>query len=145
MLFASPPDLEACAGPDFRQTAKTIGQNGQSFSQDLAVTATQCSYWVFYAPIPVGGLELMGLRTSIPYIKTNRVERLLYSDHNQCTVVATKDFIRKALRQAQDLTQFAGDVIGSTVAARRYWTRNLHSSFDGIPQSQCPAAPCLTT
>ncbi|KAL3210016.1 hypothetical protein MRX96_037495 [Rhipicephalus microplus] len=78
------------------------------------------------APISVGGLGLMCLRTSIPYMKTNHVEPLLYSDHYECTVAVTKDFIRKALRQEQDLTQFGGDVIGSVAAARKYWTRNLH-------------------
>ncbi|KAL3210022.1 hypothetical protein MRX96_037501 [Rhipicephalus microplus] len=94
-----------------------------------------------YVPIPVGGLGLMCLRFSIPYMKTYRVDRLLYSDHYQCTVAVTKDFIRKALRQAQNLTQFGGDVFGSVAAARKYWTRNLHSNFDGRPLSQCPTAP----
>ncbi|KAH8031274.1 hypothetical protein HPB51_015209 [Rhipicephalus microplus] len=93
-----------------------------------------------YVPIPVGGLGLMCLRFSIPYMKTYRVDRLLYSDHYQCTVAVTKDFIRKALRQAQNLTQFGGDVFGSVAAARKYWTRNLHSNFDGRPLSQCPTA-----
>ncbi|KAL3210018.1 hypothetical protein MRX96_037497 [Rhipicephalus microplus] len=82
----------------------------------------------------------MCIRTSIPYMKTNHVEGLLYSDHYQCTVAITKDFIRKTLGQGQDLTQFGGDVIGYVAATRKYWTRNLHSSFDDRPLSQCPAA-----
>lgn len=97
-----------------------------------------------YAPIPAGGLGIMCLRTAIPHMKVNRIERLLYSDHYQCTVAATKDFIRKALRQAHDLTQFRGTIIGSAAAVRNYWTRSLHSSCDGRPLSQCPTAPGST-
>lgn len=53
----------------------------------------------------------------------------------------TKDFIRKALRLAEDLTPFEGDIICYVAAARKYWTRNPHSSFDGRSLSQCPTAP----
>ncbi|KAH8026919.1 hypothetical protein HPB51_000150 [Rhipicephalus microplus] len=59
-------------------------------------------------------------------------------------VVATKDFVRKALRQRQDITQFGEYIIGSAAAAHKYWTWNLHSSFDGRPLSQSPATPGST-
>ncbi|KAL1429756.1 hypothetical protein MTO96_015786 [Rhipicephalus appendiculatus] len=94
----------------------------------------------FYAPIPEGGLGVMCLRTVIPAMKLPRLNSLVFSDHYQCSVAASKDFVRKAVRQAESLAVCKGDVIGSTAAARKYWTRTLHVSFDGRPLTRCSMA-----
>ncbi|KAH7982792.1 hypothetical protein HPB52_007160 [Rhipicephalus sanguineus] len=94
----------------------------------------------FYAPVPEGGLGMMCLRTVIPAMRLRRLNSLIFSDHYQCSVAASKDFLRRAIRQAEGLAVYKGDVIDSSAAARKYWTRDLHGSFDGRPLAPCSEA-----
>ncbi|KAL3199885.1 hypothetical protein MRX96_043714 [Rhipicephalus microplus] len=68
----------------------------------------------------------MCLTSVIPALKLRRLRSLILSSHFQCTVAAAKDFIRRAISQAEGLAVFRGDIIDSSVASRRFWTRILH-------------------
>ncbi|KAL3243001.1 hypothetical protein MRX96_020680 [Rhipicephalus microplus] len=91
----------------------------------------------FYAPIPEGGLGVMCLRSVIPALRLRRLRSSILSSHFQCAVAAGKDFVRRAIRQAEGLAVFRGDNIDSSTASRRFWTRILHQSYDGRPLSRC--------
>ncbi|KAL1486453.1 hypothetical protein MTO96_031378 [Rhipicephalus appendiculatus] len=73
-------------------------------------------------------------------MRLRRLNSLIFSEYYPCSVAATKDFVRKAVRQAESLAVYRGDVIGSTAAARKYWTKTLHGSFDGRPLARCSVA-----
>ncbi|KAH7963566.1 hypothetical protein HPB52_021642 [Rhipicephalus sanguineus] len=94
----------------------------------------------FYAPVPEGGLGMMCLRTVIPAMRLRRLNSLIFSDHFQGSVAASKDFVRRALRQAEGLAVYKGDIIDSSAAERKYWTRVLHGRFDGRPLKRCSEA-----
>lgn len=94
----------------------------------------------YYAPIPESGLGVMCLRSVIPALRLRRLRSLILSSHFQCAVAAGKDFVRRAIRQAEGLAVFRGDNIDSSAASRRFWTRILHQSYDGRPLSRCADA-----
>ncbi|KAH7986674.1 hypothetical protein HPB52_024818 [Rhipicephalus sanguineus] len=63
-------------------------------------------------------------------MRLRRLNSLIFSDHFQGSVAASKDFVRRALRQAEGLAVYKGDIIDSSAAERKYWTRVLHGRVD---------------
>ncbi|KAL3184020.1 hypothetical protein MRX96_006332 [Rhipicephalus microplus] len=94
----------------------------------------------YYAPVPKGGLGVMCLRTVTPALRLHRLNLLILSSHFRCAVAASKDFIKCAIRQAEGLAVFRRDIIESSAASRRFWTRILHQSYEGGPLSRCAEA-----
>ncbi|KAL1449367.1 hypothetical protein MTO96_006363 [Rhipicephalus appendiculatus] len=78
-------------------------------------------------------------------MRLRRLGSLLFSDHHQCAVAASNDFVQRCTRQAESLALFKGDIITNMAEARKYWTAILHSSFDGRPLAECPVAKGSTT
>ncbi|KAH8030322.1 hypothetical protein HPB51_006754 [Rhipicephalus microplus] len=93
-----------------------------------------------YAPVPVGGLGILCLRTTIPGMRIKRLNGLLHSSHYPCAAAATTETMIKASRQTESLAHFRGEVLQSSKASAKYWTKQLHRSFDGMPLRHCTNA-----
>uniref|UniRef100_L7M1A0 Putative tick transposon n=1 Tax=Rhipicephalus pulchellus TaxID=72859 RepID=L7M1A0_RHIPC len=97
-----------------------------------------------YAPIPVGGLGILCLRTTIPGMRIKRLKSLLHSSHYPCAAAATTETMIKASRQAERMAYFRGEELRNSKASAKYWTKMLHQSFDGTPLRMCTNAPGST-
>ncbi|KAH7976951.1 hypothetical protein HPB52_021918 [Rhipicephalus sanguineus] len=92
-----------------------------------------------HAPDQMGSLGILCLRTTIPGMRKKRLNGLMHSTHYLCASVAATDTMIKASRQAESLAHCKGEVRNSKDSAK-YWTRQLHQSFDGMPLRACTNA-----
>lgn len=95
----------------------------------------------YHARNAEGGLGITSLRTSIPWMRLQRMSRLDQSTSTMSAAASKLGYITSILKQAKQLIMYKETAIESRKTYDKFWTRTLHTSADGAALKDAATTP----
>lgn len=94
-----------------------------------------------YAPVKMGGLGILSLRTSVPIARLDRIERMRSSSSPVIAAVSAHPSVLKDWSAAQTLMRYQGAELHSKKDEKSFWANALYDNIDGRSLRQAGDAP----